>query len=563
MKKSQVFAVFILFCLSTLLFSCNISREADIIIRNGMIYDGSGEKPYVGAVAITGDKITAVGNLKNYHAPVEIDAKGLAVTPGFINVLSWASWTLLIDGKGESDTRQGVTLEIFGEGTSAGPLNKEMKSLYVKDFPSDKYDTTWTTLAGFLKMMENRVTPNVASFVGATTIRRYVIGNDDRPPTPSELEQMKSLVRQAMKEGALGLGTSLIYPPAFYAKTEELIEMAKVAGEYNGTYISHVRNEGNQLLKALDELIRIADEAAIPAQVYHLKMAGSNNWDKFDRVVAKIDSARAAGLEISANMYMYNAASTSLSATMPPWVQEGGFKKFLGRLNDPVTRSRIKKEMLTPSNEWENMFLNSGGPSGILLSGFKNEKLRIYTGKTLEEAAEMRGQSPEETVIDLIREDSSRVDAVYFMMSEENVRKQLRLPYMSFGSDAGSIAPTGGFLNSNPHPRTYGNFARLLGKYVREEKIIPLEQAIHGLTSLPAEQLGIQKRGSLKKGYFADVVIFDPKTIRDHATFEKPHQFSTGVVHVWVNGIRVLKDGEHTGATPGRVVNGPGKKGDG
>ncbi|QEC53811.1 N-acyl-D-amino-acid deacylase family protein [Anseongella ginsenosidimutans] len=552
MKKLTLCSL--LLCLVALLLSCTGPRQADIIIRNGMIYDGSGGKPYRGAVAITGDKITAVGDLENYHAPVEIDAKGLAVAPGFINVLSWASWTLLIDGKGESDTRQGVTLEIFGEGTSAGPLNDEMKSQYVKDFPSDKYDTTWTTLGGFLAMMENRVTPNVASFVGATTIRRYVIGNEDRPPTAAELQQMKNLVRQAMEEGALGLGTSLIYPPAFYAQTEELIEMARVAAEYDGIYISHMRNEGNHILKALDELIRIADEAAIPAQIYHLKMAGSNNWNKYDRVVAKIDSARAAGLEISANMYMYNAASTSLSATMPPWAQEGGFNKFLERLNDAPTRNRIKKEMLSPSDEWENMFLNSGGPSGILLSSFENEELRKYTGKTLEEVALMRKQSPEETAIDLIREDSSRVGAVYFMMSEENVRKQLRLPYMCFGSDAGSIAPAGGFLNSNPHPRTYGNFARLLGKYVREEQVIPLEQAIRGLTSLPAELLGISKRGSLKKDYYADVVIFDPETIQDHATYKKPHQFSTGVLHVWVNGVSVLKDGQHTGATPGRVV---------
>lgn len=552
--KYALFSVGAVLAPMALLLSCGERPEVDIIIKNGIIYDGTGGAPYPGSVAIEDDKIVAVGELKKYRAPVEIDAKGLAVAPGFINVLSWASWTLLIDGKGESDTRQGVTLEIFGEGTSPGPLNPEMKSQYVKDFPSDKYDTTWTTLSGFLAMMENRVTPNVASFVGATTVRRYVIGDEDRAPTDDELQMMKGLVGEAMEEGALGLGTSLIYPPAFYAETEELIELAKVASEYGGTYISHIRNEGNQVLKALDELIRIADAADIPAQVYHLKMAGSNNWDKYDRVIARIDSARAAGLKISANMYTYNAASTSLSATMPPWAQEGGFDKFLERLNDPATRRRIKEEMLTPSDEWENMFLNSGGPAGILLSSFENEDLRKYTGKTLEEVAKLRGQAPEDAAIDLIREDSSRVGAVYFMMSEENVRKQLRLPYMCFGSDAGSIAPSGGFLNSNPHPRTYGNFARLLGKYVRDEKVITLEKAIHGLTGLPASLLGIPQRGSLKVGNYADVVIFDPETIQDHATFKDPHQFSTGVQHVWINGVRVLKDGEHTGATPGRVV---------
>lgn len=550
-------------CLLLLLccmMACDPSPQADLLITNGMIYDGSGEQPYRGDIAISGDTIVAMGDLQHYKSKHKIDANGNAVSPGFINTLSWAPRSLLLDGKGQSDTRQGVTLEVFGEGESAGPLNPAMKANFLKGFPSDKFDTTWTTLAGYLQMMENRVTPNIASFVGATTIRRNVLANEDRKPNAGELHQMQALVRQAMEEGALGLASALIYPPGFYADTDELIALAKVVGAYNGIYISHMRSEGNQLLESLDELIRIAREANVAAEVYHLKMAGDHNWQKFDQVVNKIDSARAAGLKITTDMYTYHAAATGLSATMPPWAQEGGFNRFLDRLNDPATRNRIKKEMLTPTNAWENMFLSNGGPSGILMSEFRNEKLREYTGKTLEEVARLRNESPEETVINLIREDSSRVEAVYFMMSENNVRKQIQLPYMSFCSDAASLAPEGDFLLSNPHPRAYGSFARLLGKYVRDEKIIPLEQAIRGLTSLPAENFRLKKRGALKPGYFADIVVFDPGKIQDHATFQEPHQYSTGVQHVWVNGVQVLKDGEHTGATPGRVVYGPGKK---
>lgn len=542
------------------LTGCKNGKRADVLIVNGMIYDGSGGKPYKGDVAIIGDTIAAIGDLKDYDAKEVIDAEGLAVSPGFVNVLSWAVGTLMKDGKGQSDTRQGVTLEIFGEGGSAGPLNAEMKKRYLEGFPVDKFDTTWTTLGGYLAMMENRVTPNVASFVGATTVRQYVLGNDDRQPSPEEMEKMKELVKQAMEEGALGLGSSLIYPPAFFAKTEELIEMAKVVGRYNGAYISHIRSEGNQLLESIDELIRIAAEAGVPAEIYHLKMAGQQNWNKFDAVVAKIDSARRAGLRITTDMYTYNAAGTGLSATMPPWAQEGGFNKFLERLNDPATRKKIMREMVTPTDKWENMFLSNGGPSGILFSGFRSEKLRSFTGKTLEEVAVIRGQRPEEAAVDLIREDSSRVEAIYFMMSEENVKKQLKLPYMSFCSDAGSIAPEGDFLNANPHPRAYGSFARLLGKYVREEKVLSLEEAIYKLTTLPATNFKLEKRGALKQGYFADVAIFDPASIADHATFSQPHQYSTGMVHVFVNGVGVLKNGEHTGATPGRFLKGPGWK---
>lgn len=538
--------------------SCRSHPHADVLIKNGMIYDGSGNPPFQASIAISGDSIIDIGALTDYEAKTTIDAKGLAVAPGFINVLSWAAGSLFEDGRGQSDTRQGVTMEIFGEGESGGPLNAGMKAEYLKDFPIHRFDTSWTTLGGFLSMMENKVTPNIASFVGATTIRKNVIGFDDRPPTPEELERMKALVREAMEEGALGLGTSLIYPPAFYAKTDELIAMAKVVGEYKGAYISHMRSEGNQLLESIDELIRIAAEAKVPAEIYHLKMAGENNWYKYDAVIKKIDSARKAGLRITTDMYTYHAAGTGLSATMPPWAQEGGFYRFLDRLGDPATRKRIIREMQTPTNKWENMFLSNGGPSGILLCGFRNKELRKYIGKTLEEVAAMRNQSPADAAVDLIREDSSRIGAIYFMMSEENVRKQIQLPYMSFGSDEGSLAPEGEFLQSNPHPRAYGSFARLLGKYVREEKLIPLEEAVRKLTSLPATNFQLTRRGALKKGYYADIVVFNPDSISDHASFARPHQYSTGMVHVYVNGTQVLKEGEHTGATPGRFVKGPG-----
>jgi N-acyl-D-amino-acid deacylase len=540
--------------------ACKQKTKADIIIRNGMLYDGSVASPVRGDIAIAGDTILAMGDLSNYDAGQEIDAEGMAVAPGFINVLSWAVESLLQDGKGQSDTRQGVTLEVFGEGNSAGPLNAVMKKQALADFPENKFDTTWTTLKEYLQMMENKVTPNIASFVGASTIRQYVIGNEDREPTAAELEKMKSLVARAMEDGALGLASALIYPPGFYAKTSELTELAKVVGTYNGMYISHIRSEGNQLLESIDELIKIAEEGKLAAEVYHLKMAGSPNWNKYNTVVNKIDSARKAGLKITTDMYTYAAAGTGLSATMPPWAQEGGFDKFLQRLSDKATRAKIKKEMLTPTNSWENMFLSNGGPSGILFSSFRNDSLKKYTGKTLEDVAKERMKPAEEVAMDLIVQDSSRVECIYFMMTEDNVKKQLQLPYMSFCSDAASLAPEGDFLKYNPHPRAYGSFARLLGKYVRDEKIISLEKAIHGLTMLPATNLKLKNRGILKEGYFADIVVFDPEKITDHATFKNPHQYSTGMKHVFVNGVQVLKNGEHTGKTPGRVVYGPGFK---
>ncbi len=535
------------------------ARDYDVIIRNGMIYDGSGMKPFVADVGIQGDSIAKIGKLKSDHGKTEIDASGLAVSPGFINMLSWAGETLIHDGRSQSDIRQGVTLEIFGEGESMGPLNDAMKKEMVEQQGDLKYDVRWTTLGGYLDHLVARgVSPNVASFVGATTVRVHEIGYADRPPTTEELARMKNLVRIAMEEGALGLGSSLIYAPAFYAKTDELIELAKVAGKHGGIYTSHLRSEGNRFLEALDELITISREAKVPANVYHLKAAGQANWPKLDDAILKIEKARRDGLLITADMYNYTAGATGLDATMPPWVQEGGLKDWIARLKDPAIRERVKREMTTPSDDWENFFLATGSPEKILLIGFKSEKLKPLTGKTLAEVARLRGKSAEDTAMDLVIEDESRVGTVYFLMSEENVRKQLKLPWVAFNSDASSLAPEGVFLNSNPHPRAYGNFSRLLGKYVRDEKIIPLEQAVHRLTAMPAENLKLQKRGSLKKGYFADVVVFDPAKIQDHATFEKPHQYSTGVQHVFVNGVQVLKDGVHTGAKPGRVVRGPG-----
>jgi len=534
----------------------------DLILRNGMIYDGSGQAPFVNDVAVTGEKIVAVGNLGNATGRIELDAKGFAVAPGFINVLSWANESLIQDGRSQSDIRQGVTLEVMGEGESMGPLNDKMKREMVEAQGDIKYEVTWTKLDGYLEHLVKRgVSCNVASFVGATTVRIHELGHADRPPTPEELGRMKNLVRQAMEEGALGVASSLIYAPAFYAKTDELIELSKVAAEYNGVYISHLRSEGNTFIEALDELIHIAHEARIPAQIYHLKAAGHANWPKLDAAIQKIEAARANGLQITADMYTYTAGATGLDAAMPPWVQEGGYKAWAARLKDPKIRERVLKEMVTPTDQWESLYLMAGSPEKVLLVGFKNDKLKALTGKTLAQVAKLRGKSPEETAIDLVIEDGSRVDTVYFLMSEENVRKQVKLPWVSFNSDAASLAPEGVFLKSNPHPRAYGNFARLLGKYVREEKLIPLEAAIRRLTSFPAETFKLDRRGALKPGCFADIVVFDPAKIQDHATFEKPHQYATGVAHVFVNGVQVIKDGEHTGAKPGQVVCGPGWKG--
>ena len=532
----------------------------DLIIRHGTIYDGSAKPPFVGDVAIQGDKIVVVGSLKNARGRTEIDATGLAVAPGFINMLSWATESLLYDGRSQSDIRQGVTLEVFGEGGSMGPLNEKMKKEMLEQQGDIKFDIKWSTLAEYLDYLVQRgISPNVASFIGATTVRIHEIGYEDRPPTPAELERMRALVRQAMEEGALGVGSSLIYAPAFYAKTDELVELCKVAAASGGMYISHMRSEGSRLEEAVDELLTIARQASIGAEIYHLKAAGKLNWGKLDAVIAKINRARAEGLRVTADMYTYPAGATGLDAAMPPWVQEGGLKAWIARLKDPAIRERVAREMSVATDKWENLY-EAAGPEGILLVGFKSDALKPLTGKTLTQVAAMRAKSPQETAMDLVIEDDSRVGTIYFLMSEENIRKQIKLPWVSFGSDAESPAPEGPFLKSNTHPRAYGNVARLLGKYVRDEKLIPPEEAIRRLTSLPATNLKIQQRGLLKPGYFADVVIFDPAKIQDHATFEKPHQYSTGVVHVFVNGTQVLKDGEHTGAKPGRVVRGPGYK---
>ena len=541
--------------------ACAPPERFDVLIRHCTVYDGTGAPGVRADVGIRGDRIAAVGDLSAAEAPAVVDATGLAVAPGFINMLSWATESLLVDGRSQGDIRQGVTTEIFGEGGSMGPLTSEMKRRRIEQQGDIQYDITWTTLAEYLQELERRgVAPNVASFVGATTIREHVVGLEDRAPTPDELDRMRALVRQEMEAGALGIGSSLIYAPAFYASTEELIELCKVAAEYRGKYISHMRSEGNRLIEALDELLRVAREARIPAEIYHLKAAGQANWSKLDEVVAKVEAARAEGLTITADMYTYTAGATGLDAAMPPWTLDGGYEALFERLRDPATRRRIATAIVTPTTEWENLYLAAGSPDRVLLTEFKNEALKPLTGKTLAEVAAMRNQPPEQVIMDLVLEDQTRVGTVYFMMSEDNVKKQIRLPWVSFGSDAASMAPEPPFSASSTHPRAYGNFARLLGKYVREEQVIVLEEAIHRLSGLPAANLELDHRGLLQPGMFADVVAFDPATIADTATFEAPHQYAVGMRHVFVNGTQVLRDGEHTGETPGRALWGVGRK---
>lgn len=533
--------------------------EYDVVLRGGTLLDGSGNVPVVGDLAIDGDRIVALGDLGEARGRLEINASGLAVAPGFINMLSWSTESLLEDNRGESEIRQGVTLQVFGEGWSMGPLSESMKEEALRLQGDIRFDIPWTTLGEYLEHLEIRGTShNVASFVGATTVRIHEVGYEDRAPTAEELAAMEQLVRQGMEEGALGLGTSLIYPPAFYAETEELIALARVASAYGGMYISHLRSEGGRLLEAVDELLTIAREAEIAAEIYHLKAAGQAHWRKLAQVIEKVEAARAEGLAITADMYTYTAGATGLDAAMPPWVQEGGHEAWVERLKDPAIRARVIEEMTTPDDSWENLFLSAGSADNVLLVGFKNDALKPLTGKRLSEVAAQRGTSPAETVVDLVIEDDSRVETVYFLMAEENVRRQILLPWMSFGSDASSQTPAGVFLKSNPHPRAYGNFARLLGRYVREERLIALEEAVRRLTSLPAENLKLRQRGRLAEGFHADVVVFDPATIADLATFAEPHQLAVGMHHVFVNGEQVLADGEHTGATPGRVVRGPG-----
>ncbi|MBL8266894.1 N-acyl-D-amino-acid deacylase family protein [Steroidobacter sp.] len=541
--------------------SAAAAEQVDLLVQNGVIYDGSGGNPIKGDVAVRGGRVVAVGKLTDYQAKQKVDAKGLAVAPGFINTLSWANESLIYDGRGMSDIKQGVTLEIFGEGTSMGPVNGTIREEMLKTQGDIRYDITWTTLGEYLEYLTKRgVSPNVASFIGAATVRQHEIGFANRAPTPAELGRMQELVRQAMREGALGVGSSLIYAPGNYAKTDELIAITKAAGEYGGAYISHMRSEGDRFLEALDELLQIAREANVPAQVYHLKAAGKKNWPKMQQAIDKIEAARKSGLKITADMYAYTAGATGLDAAMPTWVQEGGIDDWVARLKKPEIRARVLKEMRDPNAGFESLLQAAGSADKVLLIGFKTDKLKPLTGKTLAEVAKMRGVSPEDAAIDLVIEDHTRIGAAYFLMSEENVKLGLSQPWVAIDSDAEAPAPEGPFLLSNPHPRSYGTFARFLGHYVRDQKVATLQDAIRRMTSLPAETFKLTNRGCLKKECYADIVVFDPATIKDHATFEKPHQYATGVQHVFVNGVQVLRDGEHTGAKPGQFVRGPGYK---
>jgi N-acyl-D-aspartate/D-glutamate deacylase len=547
-------------CLSATILSSTAATDFDVIIKNGTVYDGSGGEGKRVDIAIRGDRIAGMGDFQSGDGKTIIDASGLAIAPGFINMLSWSNESLIEDGRSQSEIREGVTTEIMGEGESMGPVNDRVREKMLRDQKDIHYEIKWKTLAEYLQYLEQRgISCNVASFVGATTIRENVIGFEDKAPTPQQLDEMRGLVRREMEAGALGIGTSLIYPPAFYAKTDELIELCKVAAKYKGKYISHMRSEGNRLFEALDELIRISREAKIPAEIYHIKAAGRQNWSKLEEFLARIEAARKEGLQIRANMYTYTAAGTGLDACLPPWTEDGGYPALFKRLRDPAMRKKIAPQVTSPSDDWENLYLAAGSPDKILLVGFKSEKLKPLTGKSLAEVAKMRGKDPVETIMDLIAEDESRIDSVYFLMSEENVKKEIAKPWISFGSDEASQAPEGVFLKSNPHPRAYGNFARVLGKYVRDEKVITLPEAVRRLSALPATNLGLDHRGFLKEGMFADVVVFDPAAIADRATFDKPHQYAVGMKHVFVNGVQIIKDGEHTGAKSGRALWGPGK----
>jgi N-acyl-D-amino-acid deacylase len=538
---------------------CARAPQYDLVIRHGTVYDGTGVSGVVQDVAVQKDRIVARGDLSRATGRQEVDATGLAVAPGFIDMLNHSETALIADGRSQGMIRQGVTLVVFGE-SSMGPINERMKKYQTERQGDFKFGITWNTLGQYLDTLASRgVSTNIASFVSAATVRANEVGLDNRPPTAEELDRMRADVRLAMDEGAMGLTTALIYIPGVFANTDELVELAKVASASGGMYISHMRSEGNRLLEAIDETLTIAREAHIRAEIYHLKASGKSNWPKLGPAIVKIEAARKDGLDVTADMYTYTAGSTGLDAAMPSWVQEGGYDAWAQRLRDPKVRERVRREMLAAQDEWENLMLEAGG-DGTLLVGFKNEALRGYTGKTLAEVAKLRNRSVQDTAMDLVAEDGSRVQVVYFLMSEDNVKRQIQLPWVSFGSDASSMSAEGVFLKTSTHPRAYGNFARVLGKYVRDEHVIPLEEAIRKLTSFPAATLRIRERGQLAPGYFADIVVFDPKAISEHATYELPHQYSTGVQHVWVNGVQVLKDGEHTLQKPGRVVRGPGWK---
>jgi N-acyl-D-amino-acid deacylase len=555
MKKYRLVAAPSAFLLGAILLcSCARAPQYDVVLRNGRVCDGSGSACIAAGVAIQGDTIAKIGDVGDARGKTDVDVHGQVIAPGFINLMS-GEWGLFADGRSQSDLRQGVTLEIFGEGESMGPLNDAMRAEYEKQEVDVHYEVTWHSLAEGLNTLAKRgISTNIASFVGASTPRVNVLGRANRAPTAAELDQMRALTAKAMEEGALGVSSALIYQPGTYAQTPELVALAEVAARYHGIYVSHIRNEGDHEMEALDELISIARRAKIPAEIYHLKVSGKGNWNRLPDVIRKVEDAQAAGLKITADMYTYTAGATGLDAAMPPWVQEGGLEAWRKRLQDPLVRKRVKQEMQTPGLSWDNLYLGTGSPDKVLLIGFKNEKLKPLTGKTLGEVARLRHTSPEETAMDLVVEDDSRVGTVYFLMSEDNVRRQIVLPWVSFGSDEDTRGVDGVFLKTSAHPRAYGNFARVYARYVRDEKLLPVEEAVRKMTSLPATNLGIARRGLLKEGYFADVVVFDPQTIQDHATFEKPMQYATGVSQVWVNGVAVIRDGEHTGAKPGRVV---------
>ena len=542
--------------LATLLLTA-CGPQYDLIIRHGTVYDGTGAPGVVADVGVLGDSIAVIGDLAAAKGAREVDATGMAVAPGFVNMLSWANEALLHDGRSQSDLRQGVTLEVFGEGESMGPLSDSMKAEYVASMGDDPFPITWTSLAGYLDtLVAKGISTNVASFVGAATVRQYVLGHLARPATPEEQARMEALVDQAMQQGAMGVGSSLIYEPGMFATTAELTGLARTAAKYDGMYISHIRNEGDSLLDAVDELLAIARASGARAEIYHLKASGKPNWGLMDVVIRKIDSANAAGAAITADMYTYPASATGLDAVMPGWVREGGFDAWRARLMQPAVRARLKAEWTARGGA----FTSSDGAGGVLLASFRQDSLRGYVGKTLAEAAALRHQSAEDAAMDLIIADQSRVGCIYFTMSEDNLRKEIVQSWLSFASDASSIAPEGRFLASNPHPRAYGTFARVLGKYTRDEGVLTLPEAIRKLSGLPAATLRAARRGTLRPGNYADIVVFDPATITDHATFAAPHQYATGVRDVFVNGVQVLRDGEHTGATPGRVVWGPGRR---
>lgn len=549
---------FFSFLIAVLFFSASHPKHFDVIIRNGMMYDGNGGKPYTADIGINADTIAFIGNLSIATASKIIDASGKAVAPGFINMMGHSEESLIQDGRSQSDLKQGVTTEIFGE-FSMGPLNPYMKMQMEKNQGDIKYKVVWNTLGQYMNFLEKKgISCNIASFVGTGVVRQYVIGENNKAPTPQQSDSMKLLVRQAMEEGALGVTNALIYPVDFFAKTDELIALSKEASKYGGTYSSHLRSEGNKLLEAVEEIITISKQANIPVEIFHLKAAGKDNWYKMDSVIRRIEKARHEGVHINADMYTYIAGATGMTSAFPPTLQDGGFGKLRERLMDPNIREQMKKAMNTNAMDWENLYYGSGGADNVLLLSFKQDSLKKFTGKTLAEVAKIRHTSPEEAAMDLIIQDSTRVSVAYFLMTEENVKKQVSLPWVSFGSDEASYTNGGVFLKSAAHPRAYGNFARVLGKYTRDEHLMPLEKAIYKLAKLPATNLKIKKRGVLKVGNYADVVIFDPEKIIDKATYENPHQYATGIIHVFVNGVHVIKDGEHTGATPGRFVKGPG-----